>query len=363
MTDGVRGRGAAFDPPTRFERFVFEREDEAPSPDDDGPAAPRTQYFVDRSKSILAENDSPDVPFRFSANPYRGCEHGCIYCYARPSHEYLGFSAGLDFETKIMIKPEAPALLRREIAKRGWSGEMICLSGNTDCYQPVERSLKLTRGCLEALRDARNAVGVITKNALVARDADVLGALAKDGLAHVTLSITTLDADLARRLEPRASVPSRRLDAIAALTAAGVPVGVNVSPVIPGLTDDELPAILEAARNRGAVDAGWTLVRLPGAVQPLFLDWLRREAPTKAEKVLARLRDLRGGALSDARFGARMHGGGPYAALIGDLFDGACRRLGLNAHRRRAALAGAERPKPKARIDDARIDVQGELFG
>jgi DNA repair photolyase len=357
MSGGMHGRGAGFDPPTRFERFVFEREEAPRSPDDDGDAAPRTQYFVDRTKSLLVENDSPDVPFRFSANPYRGCEHGCIYCYARPSHEYLGFSAGLDFETKIMIKPEAPALLVRELRRRSWRGEAVVLSGNTDCYQPVERSLRLTRGCLEALRDARNPVGVITKNALVARDADVLHDLAKRGLAHVTLSVTTLDADLARKLEPRASTPSRRLEAIAALVDARVPVGVNVSPIIPGLTDEEAPAILEAAKARGATDAGWTMVRLPGAVAPLFEEWLRREAPLKAEKVLLRLREIRGGALNDPRFGSRMRGVGAYSEMIGNLFAITCRRLGLHDHDRWRTRA-AERPAPPSREEV----VQGELF-
>ncbi|HYC78748.1 MAG TPA: PA0069 family radical SAM protein [Planctomycetota bacterium] len=347
MSGAPVGRGAGFDPPTRFQRTTLEPFDVEPCPDADDPSPPRTQFFVDRTKSVLARNDSPDVPFRWSINPYRGCEHGCIYCYARPSHEYLGFSAGVEFETKILVKPDAPEILAETLASPNWTGEYVCVSGNTDCYQPAERTLKLTRRCLEVFREFGNPIGVITKNALVARDADVLAAMAEKDLAEVTITVTTLDPELARKLEPRASTPSRRLAAVRALADAGVPVNVNVAPVVPGLTDDEIPALLAAAKAHGARTVGWTMLRLPLAVEPLFLDWLKREVPLKERKVLARLRDLRGGKLTEAGWGVRMRGRGPYAELIRALFETTCRRLGF-----------AERPRdldaPEARAADAR---------
>jgi DNA repair photolyase len=298
---------------------------------------------VDRSRSILSENDSPDVPFRFGANPYRGCEHGCVYCYARPSHEYWGFSAGLDFESKILVKPDAPALLRAELRRPSWRGDVVCLSGNTDCYQPAERSLRLTRRCLETLFAAENPAAIITKSALVARDVDLLGPAARAGAAVVTVTLTTLDPRLARRLEPRASSPAARLAAITSLAAAGVPTGVNVAPVVPGLTDEEIPALLKAAQAAGARFAGYTMLRLPGAVEPLFVDWLRREEPLRAEKVLGRLREMRGGSLQESRFGVRMRGEGPFASLIAALFRQTCARLGLEPREPATLLRGARR--------------------
>jgi len=327
MTDREHpGRGAAENPPNRFERLHLE-----PLPAEDGqPAEVPTLFFSDASRSILAENDSPDLSFRFSVNPYRGCEHGCIYCYARPSHQYLGFSAGLDFETRILVKERAPELLREALAARAWRPQLVALSGNTDCYQPIERRLELTRRCLEVFRDFRNPVGVVTKSAMVARDADLLGELAADGAAHVAVSLATLDPELAARLEPRAARPERRLEAIAALAGAGVPVSVLVAPVIPGLCEQEIPRILEAAAAAGACSASWVLLRLPEPL-PLLCDaWLERHYPRRRAKVLARIRDCRGGALSDATFGGRMRGKGNYAEQLKALFTVAARRTGLD---------------------------------
>jgi DNA repair photolyase len=320
----VHGRGTDLNPPSRFDELHLELDDEVRA--EIGP----TRFFRDTSRSVLAENDSPDVGFRFSLNPYRGCEHGCIYCYARPSHQYLGFSAGLDFERKIMVKDDAPALLRAALGNPRWQGDVIALSGNTDCYQPVERHLTLTRQCLAVLAECRNPVGVITKSALVARDADHLAALAAHGAAHVFVSLTTLDDGLAAKMEPRAARPARRLDAIRALAAGGVPVGVLLGPVIPGLTDAEIPQLLDAAAAAGACTAGWTLLRLPPPVDALFQGWLAEHYPERAKRVENRIRDTRAGALSDSRFGRRHRGQGEYAAQIAQLFDVSARRTGLD---------------------------------
>jgi len=304
--------------------------DPLPDDPDDPDPRPRTQYFRDQARSILARNDSPDIPFNVSINCYRGCSHGCIYCYARPNHEFLGFSAGLDFETRIMVKEDAPRLLRRELSSPRWRPEVISMSGVTDPYQPVERKLGLTRGCLEVLAEARNPVGIVTKNHLVTRDADLLGELAGFGAAVVFLSITTLDPKLQRVMEPRTSVPARRLDAIRELAAAGIPTGVMVAPVIPGLTDHEMPAILEAAARAGARSAGYVPLRLPFAVKDLFEQWLEQHFPDRRNKVLNRVRELRGGRLNDAQFHGRMRGEGVWAAHLKQVFDTTCRRLGLN---------------------------------
>jgi DNA repair photolyase len=338
----ARGRGAAFNPANRFELFCYEYEAGA-TPDPDGPAL-TTRFFRDQSRTVLAHNDSPDVGFDTSLNPYRGCEHGCAYCYARPTHEYLGFSAGLDFESRIMIKDDAPELLRRELAAPGWRPRVVSLCGVTDAYQPVERRLRLTRRCLEVFAEFRNPVTVITKNGLVARDRDLLADLARDRAAAVCLSVTTLDADLAGRLEPRASRPAGRLAAVAELAAAGVPVGVMVGPVIPGLTDHELPAILRAAAQAGARFAGYTLLRLPLAVGPLFDDWLRRHCPDRREKVLGRVRATRGGVLNDARFGSRMRGEGELARQLRSLFALGCRRAGLSSRFPELSATAFRRP-------------------
>jgi DNA repair photolyase len=313
-----RGRAAASNPPNRFEILHFEKLEADLGPED-RPTVP-TVFLNDASKSILARNDSPDLPFTYSINPYRGCEHGCIYCYARPSHEYLGFSAGLDFETRIMVKMDAARLLEETLQRKKWKPQMVAFSGNTDCYQPVEKRLQLTRKCLEVFLKFGNPVGMITKNALVLRDMDIMREMAKLNLIHVMLSVTTLDADLARIMEPRTSTPAKRLDAIGELAVNNIPVGVNVAPIIPGLTDEEIPRILQKAAENGALSAGYILLRLPGAVQSLFVDWLKRELPQRADKVLNRIRETRRGDLSTSRFGTRMKGDGAIAETIGQLF-------------------------------------------
>jgi DNA repair photolyase len=320
----IRGRGSAENPPNRFEKVFASRDPDWTEED----PAPGTEILHDTSKSIISYNDSPDVGFDASFNPYRGCEHGCIYCYARPTHEYLGFSAGLDFETKILIKKDAPELLRKELSSKRWQPQVVMLSGNTDCYQPVERRLKITRRCLEVLAEFRNPVGIITKNRLVTRDKDILQELAKYKAVVVTLSITSLRDELASKLEPRASHPRARLAAIRELSAAGIPTSVNVAPIIPGLNDFEAPAILQAARDAGAVSANYTLVRLPHGVKDLFETWLERHFPESKEKVLHRIREIRGGTLNDPRWGSRIKGEGLYARQLGRLFQVAKRKAG-----------------------------------
>ena len=329
-TDGlnVDGRGTHRNPENRFERIHV---DEGPEwRDAEGGEAEPTRFYRDTSKSALAENDSPDVGFRFSLNPYRGCEHGCIYCYARPTHEYLGFSAGLDFERRVMVKEDAPRLLRRTFLSRHWSPQVVALSGNTDCYQPIERRLQITRRCLEVFCEFRNPVAVVTKSALVVRDSDLLGELAAAGAASVMVSLTTLDNDLARRMEPRAAIPERRLEAIATLARAQIPVGIMIAPVIPGLNDREIPNILQRAAAAGARSASWLLLRLPAPVDQLLIDWLQGRYPERQQRVLNRIRQCRNGALSDSRFGRRMRGEGAYAEQIGALFRAAARRTGLD---------------------------------
>jgi DNA repair photolyase len=334
-------RGAAANPPNRFERLALE-----PDPDwyDPEERPPRTQFYRDHSQSLITYNDSPDIGFRASINPYRGCEHGCIYCYARPTHEYLGFSAGLDFESRIMVKEDAPELLRRELAASKWQPQVIACSGVTDCYQPVERKLQLTRRCLQVLAECRNPVAIVTKNALVTRDLDVLGELARHRCAAVFISLTTLDNGLRRVMEPRTSPPGARLAAIVALRSVGVPVGVIVAPVIPGLNDHEIPRLLAAAARAGAQFAAHTVLRLPHAVAPLFEDWLGRHFPDRKEKVLNRIRDVRGGKLNDPRFGSRMTGEGLFAEQIGSLFDVAARKAGLADSAPELSTASFRRP-------------------
>ena len=323
-----RGRATATNPATRFDPISVELDPSALEPDELRQSS--TQFFEDTSRSILVSNDSPDVGFNWGINPYRGCEHGCIYCYARPSHEYLGWSAGLDFETKILVKRTAPELLSRELRKKSWKPAVISLSGNTDPYQPAERRFKLTRACLHTLLDHRNPVGIITKNHLVTRDLDILAPMAKLGLVHAFISVTTLRSKIASAMEPRTSIPSRRLDAIEKLTEAGVPVGVMVAPVVPGLTDEELPAIMRAAAERGAVRAGYILLRLPGPVAPLFQDWLDRVMPERKDKILGRIREVRSGRLNDPRFRHRMKGEGVWAQTLAKLFEVTCKRYNLN---------------------------------
>jgi len=290
-----------------------------------------TQYFRDGTRTIITRNTSPDVGFETSLNPYRGCEHGCIYCYARPTHEYLGFSAGLDFESKIMVKTNAPELLRRELESPRWQPQTLVLSGVTDPYQPVERKLQITRGCLDVLATFRNPVAIITKNHLVTRDIDILCELATCNAAAVNVSVTSLDPTLQRVLEPRTTSPQGRLDAIRQLRAAKIPVGVMVAPIIPGLTDHEVPKILDACAKAGAQFAGYTIVRLPWAVAPLFEHWMEEHFPERKEKVLRRIRHLRGNRLNNSQWHTRMTGEGIFAEQIASLFKIGCRRAGIGA--------------------------------
>lgn len=335
-----RGRGAAVQPPSRFERLSVELDEEfaAEQP------GPRTQFFRDHSRSIISRNDSPDIPFGASINPYRGCEHGCAYCYARPTHEYLGFSSGLDFESRIMVKLDAPKLLRAELLSAKWLPRTLALSGVTDCYQPVERRLEITRGCLEVLAEFRNPVGIVTKNHLVTRDIDHLSSLAAHDAARVFLSVTTLDSALGSRLEPRASRPSHRLDAVRRLDEAGIPVGVMVAPIIPGINEHEIPAILDAAAEAGARFAGYTVLRLPHAVKDVFTSWLETHLPERAEMVLGRIRSLRHGKLNASDWGERFRGAGIFADEISRMFEVAARRAGLNRDRSPLSTAAFHRP-------------------
>ncbi len=339
----LRGRGAHGDPPNRFELLHIEPgEEEVVRDVKDRP----TRYFRDQSRSVLTRNRSPDVGFDWSLNPYRGCEHGCVYCYARPTHEYLGFSAGLDFESRILVKDEAPRLLLEAISRPGWSPTPLAMSGVTDPYQPVERRLRLTRRCLEVLESAGHPVAIVTKSRAVERDIDLLSSLAERQAAHVTLSITTLDRRLQRSLEPRAAPPAHRLRTLQVLAESGVPVSVNIAPVIPGLTDHEIPSILEAAADHGATGAGMVMLRLPGAVEGLFTRWLEEHVPGRAERVMARLRELHEGAIYDPRFGHRMSGSGPYATHVQRLFRVVAERRGLNRGRRHLSTSSFRRPSP-----------------
>ncbi|HEX2224888.1 MAG TPA: PA0069 family radical SAM protein [Thermoanaerobaculia bacterium] len=340
MSDGSyipRGRGAGSNPANRFETVAVELE--VPGPD-----RVATELLRDSSRSIIATNDSPDIPFDASFNPYRGCEHGCIYCYARPTHEYLGFSAGLDFETRILVKEDAPELLRRELSSPKWKPQVLAMSGVTDPYQPVERKLEVTRRCLAVLAELRNPVAVITKNELVTRDVDHLSALAEHNAAAVNLSITTLDGELGRRMEPRASHPRERLKAIERLAQAGIPVGVMVAPVVPGLTDHEIPGILEAAAEAGAAWAGYVPLRLPGAVAGLFEKWLEELFPDRKDKILHRVESIRGGRRNDPRFGSRMRGEGIFAEQIRAVFQTYRRRFGLDRPGPDLSTAAFRRP-------------------
>ena len=330
----IHGRGASWSPANRFEKLHVDLGDaDVVQVDESEEERPRreTQYFRDGTKTILSHNDSPDIGFDTSINPYRGCEHGCIYCYARPTHEYLGFSAGLDFESRIMAKLDAAELLRAELESPRWEPRTIVMSGVTDPYQPIEKKLCITRGCLEVLAKFRNPVAIITKNRLVTRDADLLGELASHNAAAVNISVTSLDPKLQHVLEPRTSIPSARLEAIAKLHAAGIPVGVMVAPIIPGLTDHEVPKILEACAKAGAQFAGYTVVRLPWAVAPLFEHWVEEHFPERKEKILGRIRDLRGnGKLNNSKWHARMTGEGIFSEQIASLFEVSCRRAGIN---------------------------------
>ena len=334
----IKGRGTSQNPGNRFEPIHF-------CPDEGtGPEKTPTRFFLDPSRSILSYNDSPDVGFDVSLNPYRGCEHGCIYCYARPTHEYLGFSAGLDFETRILVKEDAPVLLREELMSPRWQPQPIALSGNTDPYQPIERELGLTRSCLEVLNDFRNPVIIVTKNHLVTRDIDLLKKLATWRAVIVNVSVTTLDASLQRVMEPRASTPARKIRAVSELISNGIPVRVLVAPVIPGLTDHEIPAILEQAARAGALDASYILLRLPHGVKELFASWLQRHFPERARRVLKRVREVRSGKLNDPRFATRMRGEGVCAEQIQGLFRATRERLGLGCQSLEVSAASFRRP-------------------
>ena len=348
-----KGRGATSNPAGRFERFAREAFDDGWSSLAELAAdpAPTTQVLPDRARSIIAYNRSPDIPFDRSLNPYRGCEHGCIYCYARPSHTHLGLSAGLDFETRIFVKADAAALLRQELARPGYGCRPIALGANTDPYQPLERRLRVTRQILEVLAEARHPIGIVTKSALVTRDIDVLRLLARDGLARVYLSVTTLDPRLARTLEPRAAAPHRRLEAIRALTAAGIATGVMVAPIIPALTDHEIEPILDAAATAGAASAGYVLLRLPHEVKDLFRAWLDGHHPARAAHVLSLVRQCRDGRLNDPGFGSRMRGDGVYARLIAERFAKARARHGLDRRQLPQRTDLFRPPRPDGQLD------------
>jgi DNA repair photolyase len=323
----IRGRGASANLQNRFEKLGYAVDPDAETPPEAG--RPATQFYRDASKSIIAYNDSPDVGFDASINPYRGCEHGCAYCYARPTHEYLGWSAGLDFESRIMVKEDAPELLRRELSSKKWEPQVLAISGVTDCYQPIERKLRLTRRILEVLAEFRNPCVIITKNRLVARDIDVLQELARHHCVAVFVSVTTLDLSLNRLLEPRTSSPEQRLETIGQLADAGVPVGTLVAPIIPGLTDHEIAPIIQAVARAGGKFAGYVVLRLPWAVAPLFEQWLEQHFPDRKEKVLNRIREIRGGGLNKSEFGERMKGQGIFAEQIESMFTVACRKAGI----------------------------------
>lgn len=336
-----KGRGATFNPGNRFEEIEISRDSECDEPDD---PAPGTRFYRDRTRSLITYNDSPDLGFMASFNPYRGCEHGCIYCYARPYHEYLGLSAGVDFETKIFVKEDAPMLLRKELASPRWKPTVLAVSGVTDCYQPAERRFQITRRCMEVLAESRNPAGIISKNALVARDIDIFQDMARWKGIWVTLSITSLDPLLASVMEPRASAPKARLAAVEKLAKTGVSVGVNIAPVIPGLNDHEIPAILKAARAAGASSAGYTLLRLPYALKDLFEQWLEHHRPLAKDKILHRIREVRGGELYDSRFGKRMRGEGEYAERLIDFFKISRKKAGFPESTHELSTAYFRRP-------------------
>ncbi len=312
----IDGRGAQHNPHNRFQRYEYAREHEEGIDLPPDRERGTTEFLEIYPKTIVNKVASPDVGMDFSANPYQGCEHGCAYCYARTTHEYWGYSAGLDFERKVLVKKNAPALLRKKLDNPRWRPLPIVLSGNTDCYQPVERKLKITRAMLEVLREYRHPVGIITKNALVRRDIDILSEMAAMGLAKVALSITTLDEDLRRKMEPRTATIAQRLNTVEALTAAGIPVTVMMAPIIPGLNSHEVLPLAKAVADRGALSVGYTMVRLNGAIGEVFEEWIRGAFPDRADKVMGQIAEVHGGALSDSRFGKRMRGQGRYAEMV-----------------------------------------------
>jgi DNA repair photolyase len=325
-----KGRGAASNLSGRFEAHSKEAFDDGWGAIDDDLPLLETEVAIDASRTVIARNSSPDIPFDRSINPYRGCEHGCVYCFARPTHAWLGLSPGQDFESKLLMKPDAAVLLRQELARPGYRPRVIALGTNTDPYQPIERTHGITRQILEVLSDCRHPVGIVTKSALIARDADILGPMAEQRLARAYISITTLDRDLARRMEPRAPTPAKRLKAIETLSRAGAPVGVMFAPIIPGLNDHEMEAVLQAASDAGARTGSYVLLRLPLEIKDLFTEWLEAHYPDRAERVMTLVRDCRGGRAYDSQWGKRMKGSGPFADMVARRFAMACRRSGLD---------------------------------
>lgn len=329
-----RGRGAGMNPTGRFEAESRHVYDDGWETIEDLPPF-KTEVQLEKPRTIITRNDSPDISFDRSINPYRGCEHGCIYCFARPTHSYMGLSAGLDFESKLFAKPDAAKMLDKELSKPGYTAKTIAIGTNTDPYQPIEKKWRIMREILQVLEEHQHPVGIVTKSALVVRDQDILGRMAEKGLAKVCLSVTTLDGKLARTMEPRASTPTRRLQALRSLSEAGIPVGVMVAPLIPGLNDHEIERILDSARAMGALEAGYVLLRLPLEVSPLFKEWLLRNYPDRYRHVLSLIRSMRDGKDYDAEWGKRMRGEGPYAWQIGRRFEIAAKRLGINVNKKR----------------------------
>lgn len=346
----ITGRGAQSLPPNRFEKIHAEDDFEHLEADDEylqQRQKPKTEFFADTSRTIISENDSPDVPFRFSLNPYRGCVHGCAYCYARNTHEYLGLSAGLDFETKIFVKQDAPALFHEWLAREGYLPEMVAFSGVTDCFQPIEKEYQLTRQCLEVACETGQPIGIVTKNKLVTRDLDILSRMAANNTISVAVSVTSLDQSLTRKMEPRTSSPAARLEAIRELSSAGVPVHLMAAPMIPGLNDDELPAILKAGADAGARTASYLMLRLPLTVKPVFVDWLHAAYPEKAQRVISRIRSTRDGEMNSSKWGERMKGTGVIADQLKQTFELFTRKLGLNQKFAPLETKHFRPPKPK----------------
>ena len=338
-----RGRGARSNPAHRFDSVERSFLDDGWESLADLPPL-KTEIFVETPRTIITRNESPDISFDRSINPYRGCEHGCTYCYARPAHAYMGLSPGLDFESKLFIKPNAAQLLREELNAPNYVPSSIALGANTDPYQPIEKQYRITRQIIEVLAEFKHPFGIVTKNGMVTRDIDLLAPLAAQGLVKVALSITTLDGKLARAMEPRASIPSKRLAAIEALSVAGIPTVVMIGPVIPGLNDHEIENILKAARGAGAREAGYTMLRLPHEVRGIFKDWLEKAYPDRYARVMAQVKDVRGGKETSSQFGERMTGSGPVAWMIGRRFQLACQKLGLNVNRLKLRTDLFERP-------------------
>jgi len=341
-----RGRGARLNPAPRYDSKTAEFVDDGWQSLAEVPRL-KTEIFTENPKHIITRNNSPDISFDRSINPYRGCEHGCVYCYARPTHAYMGLSPGLDFESKLFIKPNAAALLREELTATNYSPAVLALGANTDPYQPIERDYRITRSVIEVLSEFNHPFGIVTKSANVLRDLDLLQPMAEKGLVKVAISVTTLDAKLARAMEPRASTPMKRISALEILSKAGIPTTVMIGPVIPGLNDSEIENILKTARNAGVKEAGYTMLRLPLEVKDVFKDWLEKEYPDRAAKVMSLVRSVRGGKENDPNFGTRMGGQGPYAWAIGRRFQLACERLGLNTNRVKLRTDLFERPVQK----------------